>query len=117
MTRTAKLTFGDKTLELPVAEGTDGGARPGHLLAPRQTGLITFDPGFANTGVCKSAITSIDGEKGILRYRGIPIEQLVERSSFVETCLPPDLRPSAGPGATRRVPRAADRERRPPRVV
>src|SRR5690606_20521606 len=49
-------------------------------------GLITLDPGFGNTGACKSAVTFIDGEKGILRYRGIPIEQLAEHSTFVETC-------------------------------
>src|SRR5208283_4140341 len=49
-----------------------------------QTGFITLDPGYSNTGSCKSAITYIDGEKGILRYRGIPIEQLAEKSTFVE---------------------------------
>jgi citrate synthase len=50
-----------------------------------QTGLITMDPGYQNTGSCQSAITFIDGEKGILRYRGIPVEELAEKSSFVET--------------------------------
>ena len=50
-----------------------------------RTGLITLDPGFGNTGACTSAITFIDGEKGILRYRGIPIEQLAEKSTFIET--------------------------------
>jgi citrate synthase len=86
MTRTARLTFGDQTIDLPVAVGTEGdlGLDIGSLRS--RTGLITYDPGFANTGICKSAITSIDGEAGMLRYRGIPIEQLVERSSFVETC-------------------------------
>jgi len=49
-----------------------------------QTGLITLDPGFSSTGACTSAITYIDGEKGILRYRGYPIEQLAEKASFLE---------------------------------
>ncbi|MFG0251102.1 MAG: citrate synthase, partial [Phycisphaeraceae bacterium JB051] len=52
-----------------------------------QTGYITLDDGYGNTGSCKSAITFIDGEKGILRYRGIPIEQLAEHSTFIETAL------------------------------
>ena len=51
----------------------------------KRTGLITYDPGFNNTGSCKSAITFMDGEKGVLRYRGIPVEQLAEKSTFVET--------------------------------
>ncbi|MBI4420529.1 MAG: citrate (Si)-synthase, partial [Gemmatimonadetes bacterium] len=53
--------------------------------SPDDFGLITYDPGFTNTAACKSAITYIDGEKGILRYRGYPIEQLAERSTFLET--------------------------------
>jgi citrate synthase len=86
MTRTARLTFGGQTIELPVAEATEGDLGVDISSLRSRTGLITYDPGFANTGVCKSGITSIDGEAGILRYRGIPIEQLVERSCFVETC-------------------------------
>jgi citrate synthase len=50
-----------------------------------KTGLITFDPGFGNTGSCKSSITFVDGEVGILRYRGIPVDQLAEHGSFLET--------------------------------
>ena len=57
----------------------------GHHVAPRQIGLITLDPGFSNTGVSQSSISYVDGEKGVLRYRGIPIEQLAGRSNFVET--------------------------------
>lgn len=85
MTRTATLTFEGKSIELPVIEGTEGelGIDIGQLRA--QTGLITLDPGFGNTGSCRSAITFIDGERGVLRYRGFPIEQLAEQSSFVET--------------------------------
>ncbi len=62
------------------------GRRP--LISPncaRKPDYITMDPGFGNTGSCKSAITYLDGDKGILRYRGIPIEQLAEKSTFVET--------------------------------
>ncbi|WP_422928861.1 citrate synthase [Singulisphaera sp. PoT] len=85
MTRTATLTFGDQTIELPVIEGSEGelGVDISQLRA--KTGLITLDPGFGNTGACRSAITYIDGDKGILRYRGIPIEQLAENSNFAET--------------------------------
>src|SRR3954454_19545231 len=85
MTRTATLTFDGRTIELPVIEGRDGEMDlDSSALRPR-TGLITLDPGFGNTGACKSEITFIDGEKGILRYRGISIEQLAEKSSFSET--------------------------------
>ncbi len=85
MNRTATLTFGDKTIELPVIEGSEGELAVDISGLRAETGLITIDPGFGNTGACKSEITFIDGEKGILRYRGIPIEQLAEHSSFVET--------------------------------
>ena len=85
MTRTATLTFGGQTIELPVIEGTEGELALDISELRARTGLITLDPGFGNTGACKSAITFIDGEKGILRYRGIPIEQLAEHSTFVET--------------------------------
>jgi citrate synthase len=75
MGKTAKLILDDKQIELPIIEGTEGekGIDISQLRA--QTGYITLDPSFGNTGACKSAITFIDGEKGILRYRGIPIEQ------------------------------------------
>ena len=85
MTRTATLKFGDQTIELPVIEGSEGELAVDISQLRAKTGLITLDPGFGNTGACKSEITFIDGEKGILRYRGIPIEQLAEHSSFVET--------------------------------
>ncbi len=85
MTTPANLSIGDKTVELPFVPATEGnnGYDIGKLMA--QTGETTFDIGFANTAVCKSAITFIDGDAGILRYRGYPIEQLAEKSSFLET--------------------------------
>ncbi len=85
MTTPATFTAGDKTIELPFVQATEGnnGYDIGKLMA--STGDTTFDIGFANTAVCKSAITFIDGDKGILRYRGYPIEQLAEKSSFLET--------------------------------
>jgi citrate synthase len=84
MAETAQLLVDGKTLELPIVTGSEGerGIDIGSLRA--KTGLITLDPGYANTGSCKSSITFIDGEKGILRYRGIPIEQLAEQSTFLE---------------------------------
>ena len=84
MTRTATLTFDGRTIELPVIEGTEGELAIDITELRDRTGLITLDPGFGNTGACNSAITFIDGEKGILRYRGIPIEQLAKHSNFIE---------------------------------
>jgi citrate synthase len=85
MTCTATLTFADQTIELPVIEGSEGELALDISQLRARTGLITLDPGFVNTGACQSGITFTDGEKGILRYRGIPIEQLAQHSSFVET--------------------------------
>jgi citrate synthase len=85
MTRTATLTFGDQSIELPLVEGTEGELALDITQLRARTGLITLDPGFGNTGACESGITFIDGEKGILRYRGIPIEKLAEHSNFIET--------------------------------
>ena len=85
MTQFATLTLDGKTYQLPVIEGTEGERAIDIRKLRQETGLITFDPGFGNTGSCKSAITFMNGEKGILRYRGIPIEQLAEHSTFVET--------------------------------
>src|SRR6516165_5395181 len=85
MARNATLTFEGRTIVLPVIEGTEGELAVDISELRARTGLITLDPGFGNTGSCKSNITFIDGDKGILRYRGIPIEQLAERSNFVET--------------------------------
>ena len=83
------LTYNGKTVPLPLIEGTEGEVAIDIRNLRAQTGLVTFDPGYANTGACKSAITFIDGEQGVLRYRGYPIEDLAERSSFLEDFLPP----------------------------
>ena len=85
MERTARLTFGDQTIELPVVEGSEGELAVDITSLRARTGLITLDPGFSNTGVGQSSITYVDGENGVLRYRGIPIEQLARHSNFVET--------------------------------
>jgi citrate synthase len=84
MSGSAELRLGDKTIELPVVVGSEGERAVDITKLRGQTGYITLDPGYANSGSCQSAITFIDGEKGILRYRGIPIEELAEKSSFVE---------------------------------
>ncbi|MBM3672336.1 MAG: citrate synthase [Actinobacteria bacterium] len=81
------LHYGEKEIELPVVRGTEDELGIDISKLRAQTGLITLDYGFMNTGACESAITFIDGEEGILRYRGIPIEQLVEghQPSFLTT--------------------------------
>ena len=84
MMEKAILTLGDQRIELPVLEGTEGERAIDITKLRDQTGLITFDPSLGNTGVCRSAITFIDGEKGVLRYRGIPIEQFTSKPNFVE---------------------------------
>ncbi|MDJ0787186.1 MAG: citrate synthase [Myxococcota bacterium] len=84
MAETAELRVGDKTYELPIIEGSEGERAIDISKLRADSGLITLDPGYGNTGSCESAITFIDGEKGILRYRGYPIEELAEHSSFLE---------------------------------
>ena len=81
----AKLIIDGKEITLPVIVGSEGEKAIDIRHLRPQTGYVTFDPGYGNTGACKSAVTYMDGEKGILRYRGIPIEQLAKSSSFVET--------------------------------
>jgi citrate synthase len=83
-THPVALRYQGGELELPVKPGTEGssGIEVTKLLST--TGLVTLDPGFVNTASCSSEITYIDGDAGILRYRGYPIEQLAERSSFIE---------------------------------
>jgi citrate synthase len=74
-----------KTYELPISEGTIKAIDLRQIKTGEDDfGLMTYDPAFMNTAACRSAITYIDGEKGILRYRGYPIEQLAERASFLE---------------------------------
>jgi citrate synthase len=75
-----------QTIELPVLTGTENEKAIDISKLRSQTGHITMDPGYGNTGSCQSEITFLDGEKGILRYRGIPIEQLADKASFVEVC-------------------------------
>ena len=81
----ATLTLEGKTYELPVITGTEGEKAIDIRKLRATTGHITLDTGYMNTGSTASAITFLDGERGVLRYRGIPIEQLAENSTFVET--------------------------------
>ena len=84
MSQTARLTVGDTEVELPVVQGSEGERAVDIRHLRERTGLVTLDPGFANTGSCESAITFVDGERGVLRYRGIPIEQFEQSPNFVE---------------------------------
>ncbi len=83
---TATLLLKGKEYELPVMEGSEGETAIDITSLRAKTGAVTFDPGYGNTGSCASAITFIDGEKGILRYRGYPIEELAKSATFVEVC-------------------------------
>ena len=85
MSNTAKLTLEGKEYELPVVVGSENEKAIDITRQRAQTGYITLDTGYMNTGATRSAITYLDGEQGILRYRGIPIEELAEKSTFVET--------------------------------
>jgi citrate synthase len=85
MAETASLKLGDQTIELPVVVGTENEKAVDVSSLRQKTGYVTLDNGYMNTGACSSSITFIDGEKGILRYRGIPIEVLAEKSTFLET--------------------------------
>jgi citrate synthase len=84
MDEMARLEIDGKTYELPIVTGTEGERAIDIGKLRDQSGVITLDPGYKNTGSCKSAITFIDGEQGILRYRGYPIEELAEKSDFLE---------------------------------
>jgi citrate synthase len=84
MSETAQLKIGDKTYDLPVIEGTEGEKAIDISKLRDQSGYVTLDIGYKNTGATRSAITFLDGELGILKYRGYPIEQLAEKSSFIE---------------------------------
>lgn len=84
MSETAKIILNGETYELPVFEGSEGEKGIEISKLRGTTGYITLDSGYKNTGATKSSITFLDGEKGILRYRGYPIEQLAEKSSFIE---------------------------------
>jgi citrate synthase len=84
--KTGKITVGDKNWSFPIYPGSIG---PDVLDIGKfyaETGMFTFDPGFTSTAACESKITFIDGDEGILLYRGVPIEQLAEHGDFLETC-------------------------------
>ncbi|MBK8994717.1 MAG: citrate synthase [Myxococcales bacterium] len=83
---TAKLVYEGKEFTLPVMEGSEKERAIDIRKLRAETGLVTFDDGYGNTGSCKSAITFIDGDRGILRYRGYPIEEVAERARFTEVC-------------------------------
>jgi citrate synthase len=83
-TGTAKLTYDDGEIEFPILEGTEQERALDVSRLRSETGLITLDEGYVNTGSTRSAITFLDGEKGVLRYRGYPIEQLAENCDFSE---------------------------------
>ena len=82
----ANLKYGDKSVDLPVKEGSIGPAVVDIGKLYGQTGMFTFDPGFTSTASTESKITYIDGDEGVLLYRGYPIEQLAEHGDFLETC-------------------------------
>jgi citrate synthase len=83
-TESASLRIGDEAVDLPVVRGTVGDDALDIGKLRSSTGLVTLDPGYGNTGACTSAITFLDGEEGVLRYRGYPIDQLAEQSTFLE---------------------------------
>ena len=80
----AELSLGDKRIQLPVITGTEDEKAIDIAKLRDETGYITIDSGYKNTGATKSAITFLDGELGILRYRGYSIEELAEKASFLE---------------------------------
>src|SRR5882757_8965521 len=84
MARAATLTIGDKTIALPVIEGSEAELGLDITKLRAETGYITYDPAYGNTGACKSAITFIDGDQGFLRYRGVPIDVLAAKADFIE---------------------------------
>ena len=84
MSEIAKISFDGKEYELPVIEGSENEKAVDIAKLRGESGLITLDPGYKNTGSTQSAITFLDGEKGILRYRGYGIEELAEKSNFLE---------------------------------
>ena len=84
--KTAKLIIEGKTYEFPIVLGTENEKAIDISKLRNESGYVTLDPSFVNTASCYSDVTYIDGEKGILRHRGYPIEEIVENKSFIETC-------------------------------
>jgi citrate synthase len=97
----SNFSLGDKQVQMPVKEGTIGPSVVDISKLYGQTGMFTYDPGFTSTAACESSITYIDGDEGVLLYRGYPIEQLAEHGDFLEpatccftaSCRPPRRRP------------------------
>ncbi|MCR4336544.1 MAG: citrate synthase [Candidatus Omnitrophica bacterium] len=85
MPETVTLKLKEKNFEIPVISGTENEKALDIRKLRQESSYLTYDPGYGNTGACTSAVTYLDGEIGILRHRGIPIEQLAEKSSFLET--------------------------------
>ena len=85
MSNNARLQLGNESFDLPIVVGSEEEQAVDIRALRAQSGYIILDDGYGNIGACESAITFIDGEKGILRYRGFPIEQLAQHSSFIET--------------------------------
>ena len=85
-TKPATLSVGDKSHEFPILSGTVGPDVVDISKLYAQTGMFTYDPGFTSTASCQSKITYIDGDEGVLLYRGYPIEQLAQKGDFLETC-------------------------------
>ena len=84
--KTAQITVGNNTWDFPILSGTIGPDVIDISKLYGQSGMFTYDPGFTSTASCKSKITYIDGDAGVLEYRGYPIEQLAENGDFLETC-------------------------------
>jgi len=85
-TKEGKLSVGDQSWSFPIHDGTIGPSVVDIARLYSQTGMFTYDPGYTSTGSCESKITYIDGDEGVLLYRGYPIEQLAEHGDFLETC-------------------------------
>src|SRR5882724_2283131 len=85
MSKEAKLELDGKVFTLPTLQGSEGEKAVDVSSLRASTNYITLDDGYGNTGSCTSKVTFIDGDKGILRYRGIPIEEMAEKSNFIET--------------------------------
>ena len=98
-TKTATLTVGNKTYDFPILSGTVGPDVIDIAKLYAQAGMFTYDPGFTSTGSCQSKITYIDGDAGVLEYRGYPIEQLAEQRRLPRDLLPLALRGASDPGA------------------
>ena len=84
MSEKVKLSYKGKDFEFPLVEGSENEKGIDIKSLRSQTGLITYDPGYKNTGSCKSDITFLDGEEGILRYRGYSIEDLCEKATSIK---------------------------------